>query len=178
MSLKFTMLGYLDMSPYSGYDLKKIFNSNAKLYWYATHSQIYRTLLEMEKEGLIKVELVNQVDFPNKKVYHITKKGEEELIKWLSDPSELNPSRHKLLSKISWSDRIPSEVIIKNLNDYGKKLEERLEILNSERYKEMISYGRTKREKFLWRSVHKNGLSTYESELKWVHETIEGLGKF
>lgn len=178
MSLKHAMLGFLDMTPFCGYDLKKIFDSSVKFYWTATHSQIYKTLNEMNKEGLVKVELIQQTDFPNKKVYHITDKGKQELLKWVTTPSDLPPVRHKLLVQLSWADRLSTEQIIELLQNYADKLKECLALFNSEEHCKVISFGRTKREQFLWRSLLENGISTHESELKWVLKTIKGLKNF
>lgn len=178
MSLKHAMLGFLDMSPFSGYDLKKVFDSSVKFYWTATHSQIYRTLNEMNKEGLVEIELIHQTDLPNKKVYHITEKGKQELLKWITAPSELPPVRHKLLVQLSWADRLPNEKIIELIQKYADNLEERLALYNSKEHQDMIALGRTEREQFLWKATLKNGMATYEAELKWALETIAGLKKF
>jgi hypothetical protein len=44
MSLEFAILGFLNYQPYSGYDLKKIFDTSVRHFWPADQSQIYRTL--------------------------------------------------------------------------------------------------------------------------------------
>ena len=44
MSLEFAILGFLNYHPYSGYDLKKIFDTSVSHFWPADQSQIYRTL--------------------------------------------------------------------------------------------------------------------------------------
>jgi DNA-binding PadR family transcriptional regulator len=67
VSLKYAMLGFIDMMPLSGFDLKKMFDSSINNYWTATHAQIYRTLVQMEKNNLIEIELIIQSNAPNKK---------------------------------------------------------------------------------------------------------------
>jgi PadR family transcriptional regulator AphA len=71
MSLKYAILGFIDMVPLSGYDLKKMFDASVNYYWPATHSQIYRTLDRMLQDGLVTQEVVHQEDHPDKKVYSI-----------------------------------------------------------------------------------------------------------
>ena len=44
MSLDHAILGFLNYKPLSGYDLKKVFDSSVRHFWYADQSQIYRTL--------------------------------------------------------------------------------------------------------------------------------------
>lgn len=175
MSLKYAMLGFIDMMPLTGYDLKKMFDSSVKYYWTATHSQIYRTLDEMKKEGLIKEELVHQTDLPNKKLYHITAKGKEQLTKWVKEPTELPPVRHELLVQLSWADRLPNNQIIARLENYKLKIEERLNMYEQENNNKFAHMSRTPRERFLWESILKNGIMSYKAELKWVNDTIKGL---
>jgi PadR family transcriptional regulator AphA len=178
MSLKYAMLGFIDMMPISGYDLKKMFNSSVKFYWTATHSQIYRTLNEMNNEELVEVEFIQQNDLPNKKIYHITEKGKKELIKWITASSELPPIRHKLLVQLSWADRLSTKQIIELLQNYSNKLKERLALYASEEHQQTILYARSKREQFLWKAILENGVSTYEAELKWSLDTILNLKNF
>lgn len=178
MSLKHAILGFLEMNPFSGYDLKKIFDSSVNFYWTATHSQIYRTLNELNKDELVEIELIQQTDFPNKKIYHITKKGKQELLTWITAPSDLPPVRHKLLVQLSWADRLSTAQIIELLQNYADKLKERLTLYASEEHQRMISFGRTEREQYLWKSILENGITTYETEFNWILQTIEGLKKF
>lgn len=175
MSLKYAILGFLDMMPLSGYDLKKMFDSSVKFYWSATHTQIYRTLNEIHKDELVEVELIHQTDSPNKKVYSITEKGKEDLHKWVSTPSDLPPVRHKLLVQLSWADRLSTEEIVELLQKYLVNLEERIAIYKSNEHHNLISLGRTKREQILWNSTLQNGIATYEAELKWAQETIDAI---
>ena len=77
MSLKYALLGIIDTGnrPYSGYDIKKIFDSSMQFYWSATYTQIYRTLAQLHEAGLLNMEVIQQEDNPNKKVYTITSQG-------------------------------------------------------------------------------------------------------
>ena len=86
MSLKHAILGFLNMRPFSGYDLWKVFGKSVNNYWSATHTQVYRTLAELAKDKMVDTEMVRQQSSPNKKIYHITYRGREELVKWLKPP--------------------------------------------------------------------------------------------
>ncbi len=177
MSLKHAMLGFIDMMPMSGYDLKKLFDSSVKFYWTATHSQIYRTLNELKNDDLVKVELIQQTDLPNKKMYHITEKGKEELLSWIVTTNDLPPVRHKLLVQLSWADRLPTGQIIELLQNYADILNDRLALYKSSEHQVVLTMGRTDREKLLWQSTLDNGIMTYEAELKWTLKTIKKLEK-
>ena len=83
MSLEFSILGFLHYHPYSGYDLKKAFDTSVRHFWSADQSQIYRTLGRLTEQGLVEMEVVEQTERPDRKVYHITQAGREALSRWL-----------------------------------------------------------------------------------------------
>ena len=72
MSLEYAILGFLNYHPYTGYDLKKVFDTSIHHFWPADQSQIYRTLARLTREGLTEMEKVPQDDRPDRKVYSIT----------------------------------------------------------------------------------------------------------
>lgn len=75
MSLEYAILGFLNYHPYTGYDLKKIFDTSVRHFWPADQSQIYRTLLHLTEKGFASMEKVSQDDRPDRKVYSITAAG-------------------------------------------------------------------------------------------------------
>lgn len=75
MSLDHAILGFLNYHPYTGYDLKKIFDFSVQHFWSADQSQIYRTLNRLTDAGYVEMEKVAQEDRPDRKVYHITGAG-------------------------------------------------------------------------------------------------------
>lgn len=178
MSLKHSILGFLKMTPLSGYDLKHVFDSSVQYYWSATQSQIYQTLDRMLKEGLVTQEIVHQVDHPNKKIYHITGEGEKELHHWLLRPQELPVLRHKLLVQMAWADELDNSEIISLLENYEKKLIKRLNLYQSEEQQSQLEYARSDRERFIWMMILENGISYFKQELDWVRKLIEGLAEY
>ncbi len=52
MSLEYAILGFLNYHPYTGYDLKKIFDTSIRHFWPADQSQIYRTLARLTERVL------------------------------------------------------------------------------------------------------------------------------
>lgn len=176
MSLKHAILGFLQMEPFSGYDLKKMFDASVQFYWPATHSQIYRTLDRMLKDNLVTQEVVQQEQNPNKKVYHITDEGRQEMRDWLATPQELPTIRHKFLVQLAWADQLEDREIVSLLEGYMQKIRARLMLYRSQEQQTIISdFARTKREKFLWQRILDNGIEMYKRELKWAQDTLEGL---
>lgn len=172
MSLKHALLGFLEVAPMTGYDIKKFFESTVKNYWAATHSQIYRTITQIEKEGLADVEVVRQDSLPDKKVLHITEKGKIELREWLTDDFDLPPIRHKLLIKLSLAYQLTDGEIINLVANYADKLRTKLEIYKSPEQQKPMEFARSKRERFLWVQVLQNGIDTYQAELHWAENFI------
>lgn len=179
MSLKYAILGFLEMSPLSGYDIKKMFDASVQFYWPATHSQIYRTLDQILGEGLVTQEIVYQTGSPNKKVYQITEEGKRDLRAWLTTSQELPTIRHKLLVQVGLADQLSNEEIISLLRDYVAEINVRLKKYRDQEQMSVVSnYARTERERFLWHTVLLNGINLYEAELKWATEAIQGLQQF
>lgn len=168
MALKYAILGLLEVNSFCGYDLKKYFDSSINSYWKATHSQIYRTLDTISKEGLIKSEIIQQDKHPNKKLFSITAKGKDDLIKWLNINKELPAIRNHILLQFSLSNLLTKEQILKLLGDYKFKLNEKLEILKSSTHQRMVSYGRNLNEKLIWKLTLENGIMYYTNEINWV----------
>jgi PadR family transcriptional regulator AphA len=175
MSLKHALLGFIDMFPVSGYDLNKMFHSTVTYYWPATHTQIYQTLAQMAKDGLVEIELVEQQDHPNKKLYHITDKGKQVLRDWITTPMDLPVLRHPLLIQLSWADRLETPEIVRLLESYSRKLRERLALYQDQNQDLIIEYARSGRERLLWQLTLDNGIAMYESELRWAEEAIRRL---
>lgn len=90
MSLEHAILGFLSYQPLSGYDLKKAFDTSIRHFWNADLSQIYRTLSRLEQAGQVSVELVEQAERPDRKVYHLTEPGRAELHRWLVTPLQVH----------------------------------------------------------------------------------------
>jgi DNA-binding PadR family transcriptional regulator len=72
----------------------KVFDDSMLFYWHATHTQIYNTLKEMEKEGLVVGEVIHQVANPSKKIFSITEKGKEAITAWLIEVPVLMDFKH------------------------------------------------------------------------------------
>jgi len=100
MSLSHALLGLINYQPTTGYELKATFDKSIHFFWNATLPQIYRTLTQMEKKGWLTLTVKHQNGKPSRKVYHITRAGQEEFKRWLTDPPEMPETRNPMLIKI------------------------------------------------------------------------------
>jgi DNA-binding PadR family transcriptional regulator len=112
MSLDHAILGFLQYEPLSGYDLKARFDVSVQHFWPADQSQIYRTLAKLAEEGFARVEIVEQEERPDRKVYHLTEAGRAELRRWLSAPLEMKAGRSAPLVQVFFSGQLADEEIL------------------------------------------------------------------
>jgi PadR family transcriptional regulator, regulatory protein AphA len=175
MSLRFAILGFLQLAPVSGYDLKKQFNATTNYYWNCHHTQIYRTLKQLLQEGLVEQTLVMQEDHPNKKIYSITNQGEMALSEWLQQPSQLPIIRHEFLLRLSWSYLRTNEELIHQLIMYGEQVQQLLSTYEEQNRQLLREYARNTRELLIWDAILDNGIGYAKHELQWIEQTIEKL---
>jgi DNA-binding PadR family transcriptional regulator len=86
--LKYALLSLLAQEPRHGYDLKSAFEALLGGTWPLNIGQVYTTLGRLERDGLVECEVVPQDLLPDRKVYAITPAGQEELTRWLAQPTE------------------------------------------------------------------------------------------
>jgi PadR family transcriptional regulator, regulatory protein AphA len=111
--IKFILLGLLDYSPMTGYELKQTIDTSTAHFWHAHHSQIYTTLRQMEKEGLVTSVFVREDDALKRRVYSLTETGRKMLDEWLDSPmTEVTPIKEDFLVRIFFSaKRDPQKVL-------------------------------------------------------------------
>lgn len=127
MSLKHAILGFLSFQSLSGYDLKKAFDGSVQHFWPANQSQIYRTLAALKKEGFVTQEVVEREDRLDKKLYHITEGGREELHQWLATPLPPDNIRIPFLIQLYFGGKLTDEEILGLLIHEIEAVTERLE---------------------------------------------------
>lgn len=176
MSLKYALLGFINVFPdTSGYDLSKWFRVSVQYYWPATQSQIYRTLDELIEENLVSTKIIQQERKPNKKVFSITDNGCKNLTNWLKTPTELPVIRHELLLKLSYASILPTEEIVRLLQQYKEEVLERVQSYRNNNQKIVDGYASEEMEKFLWQLCLDSGFIYYQGELQWLDKAITWL---
>jgi PadR family transcriptional regulator, regulatory protein AphA len=112
--------GFLQYKALSGYDLKAEFDFSLQWSWPADQSHIYRTLARLAEKKLIETEVIRQHTRPDRKVYHITRKGREELQRWLSVPALNKDVRLAQLIQIFFSGHLMDEQVIKLFGEFAE----------------------------------------------------------
>lgn len=116
MSLKYTLLGFLNYGPMTGYDLKKHIDNSTQYFWHAKLSQIYPTLKRLEEDGWAESSVMPQEGKPDKKFYVITNVGRSALLAWLEEfPNEITPNKKPELLRLFFAGMLDKENILTHL---------------------------------------------------------------
>ena len=177
MSLEFAVLGFLNYQPYTGYDLKKIFDNSIRHFWPADQSQIYRTLARLTDLGYVEMEKVPQEDRPDRKVYHITDAGRVELVKWLSGNPPMGEPRSAALIQVFFAGQLSDDEILAKFEGLAALLRAVMEQYDQiparlQPYQQEIT---SPREHFFWMLTLDNGLRSMRANLEWAESVIEQI---
>ncbi len=170
----YAILGILNLSPSTGYDIKKYSDKVLSGFWNENFGHIYPTLKSMLEDGMIKIEIKEKNE---KKVrYGITEKGKQELETWLLEESVQQPIRSEFMLKLLFSSNQPRENVIRMLENYKehheKDREEYFRKLNDlEHGIQEIPEERV----CLIKAVLRRGILSSEAVIHWCDETIEDL---
>jgi PadR family transcriptional regulator, regulatory protein AphA len=98
--LREAILGLLAIRPMTGYDLSRSYRRALQQIWYAPLGQVYPTLRQMRRDGLLRVSVKVQRHRPNRKIYSLTAEGRKLLVLWLSQPAALPRMHHEFIHKL------------------------------------------------------------------------------
>ncbi|BCB83245.1 PadR family transcriptional regulator [Phytohabitans suffuscus] len=97
MTVSYTLLGLLNEADRHGYDLKQSYDRRFGTARPLRFGQVYRTLAQLERDGLVEVVGVEQGAGPDRKRYSITPDGVTDLERWLSEPEDPRPQLQTVL---------------------------------------------------------------------------------
>jgi len=178
--IKFILLGFLNYGQMTGYDLKQAIDNSTAHFWHAHHSQIYTTLRDMEKEGLVTSQFIKESGQPDRRVYTISEPGKQSLGSWLDQPmTEMSPIKEEFLVRIFFSgQRDPQKVISELL--LQRELHQRQRavyhsILHPIIEKNVEIMPGLAREAEFWHATLQMGIGYEEMYLEWITRTIEKI---
>jgi DNA-binding PadR family transcriptional regulator len=177
VTIQYAILGFLSWRPFAGYDLKKIFADSAAFHWSGNNNQIYTTLVQLHREGLVTSEVQHQEHRPSRKVYTITAKGLSELKEWLLSAPELPEIRNSFLVQLAWADLLEPDELDTLLEKYEHEVQMQLLMYEEQQRRGSVNPARTPRETHLWNMIAENYLAVYRNELAWVRRLRRELSE-
>jgi DNA-binding PadR family transcriptional regulator len=175
MSLKHTILGFLSWKPLTGYELKKYFSETEFIPWSGNNNQIYKTLVELDKEGFVTKEVIQQDKYPARKVYHITKEGITELSNWAKSKPDVLQTKSTFLIQLAWSDGLSNDEIENLINLYQYEIEMQLVMCRERLSRKSVFPKKNARAEFFWEMLWQNRISSFQNELNWLTQLRNGL---
>jgi DNA-binding PadR family transcriptional regulator len=177
MSLEFAILGFLNYEPFTGYELKKIFDSSVRHFWSADQSQIYRTLAKLTDNGLAEVEHVAQRDRPDRKLYHITPAGRQAFQQWLCGPFPVQESKSGPLVQVFFSARLSEAELLSKFEMAAAIFRAVLERYEQvpEQVEEYMQRVPSPREHYFWMQTLDLGQRTMRANLEWAESILEDI---
>ncbi len=177
MSLEYAILGFLNYRPYSGYDLKKIFDTSVRHFWPADQSQIYRTLSRITEKGWTEIEVIRQESRPERKQYHITPTGKDELHRWLTTPLPHEAQRSVDMIQVFFAGRLSDEDALEIFERAAETMHAGLAHYAQipreiEAYSE---YTASPRDFFFWMLTLDVGVHTLQSNLDFIENLIQRI---
>jgi len=122
MSLEYIVLGFLEISPKTGYDIKRRFDRSVSGFWSADQSRIYRTLDKLRERGWVRQEVIPQSDRPDKKLHTITESGRKAFHSWMEEHPIGPPLRNAFLVQLFFGGLMSDEEAIRLLEAKRKRL--------------------------------------------------------
>ena len=177
MSLKHAILGFLNYTPKTGYELKSIFDTSVQHFWPADQSQIYRTLAQLEKDGWAEKEIIVQEDRPNRKVYSITEAGREELRRWLVTPLPYKENRNAPMVQVFFAGQLSNEEIVQiyqRAADHMRAGLRQYDLIPQD-IGAYAGHVQSPREFFFWMQTLEIGKMMASTNLSWIENVIEKI---
>ena len=177
MSLKHAILGFLSLSPLSGYDLKKTFDRSVQHFWPANQSQIYRTLAELDEQGLVSKEVISRDERLDMKVYSLTETGRVELHNWLATPLRPQDTREPFLIQLFFGGQLSEAELLNLLQHQLRDVEATLAVYAGfyEATTTYLQQNPATRDQFLQALTLEFGLKAQQVHQRWLQNTIERL---
>lgn len=173
--LKYIILGLLHHKDLAGYDIKKLFEGELGDFWYSNHSQIYPELRRMQEEGLIDVHVQTVGTKLEKKFYHITDHGEQELAIWMQEPlSKLVPSRDEFTMKLYLINDVNNPLVPELFREEIARHQEKYDYLCS-RWQALFAAETERQHHYGHAMILKQAIQREKQRLDWLETEYRAL---
>ncbi len=172
-NLDAALMGLLSESPLSGYDVKQVFEETPLGHFSSSPGAIYPALKRLEKAGWIAGKVDSSHQARPRRVYSLSREGEEALFSWLREPltrEELLGNGQAPVLRFSLMEgRLERREVIAYLTDYARLSDEYL----TELERDLVARG-------AGLSLHARlalelGLRGYRLQAEWARWAIQRL---
>jgi DNA-binding PadR family transcriptional regulator len=177
MNLEHAILGFLSYRPFTGYELKRVFDKSIRHFWPADQSQIYKTLVKLAEQGYATIEVVHQEDRPSRKIYHITDEGRAQLMEWVRRTPDAEDFREPFLIQVFFSGLLSDEDAIRMLEIKAAELNGILEHMTALSEQDVADDARDAplRDQFFWYLTLDHGLWMIQAAQDWLDDAINRI---
>jgi PadR family transcriptional regulator AphA len=169
------ILGMLSIEPMSGYEIRQVMQQSTANFWCESDGQLYPALTQLTKLGLVLCKK-DKTSAREKKIYHITAKGLEELKKWLELSPETFLIRNEFMLKLFFGANVSPTRNLEHLQAHRYQTKTMLtELINTkkklaEEHKDSVHFP-------YWQMSIQYGISLAEAKLQWCDDVIKQLKK-
>ncbi len=174
-TLDFVILAGLLRESRSGYDLSGWLAEETSHFFSIGHSSIYPALARLDREGLVRHEVLPSEKGPARKVYSLTEVGREALLQWAEEPAAAREVRDELLVKALCYGFLPGGRAIARLHEEKAGHARKLELYRGfERELEaQLGEGAISRQAYLGTLLTlRRGIGAEQSYAEWCDEAI------
>ena len=169
-NLGYAILGLVQHTPCSGYDLRKIFASTALKSYSDSPGAIYSALRRLEQQRLIRGRIQQGSGLRRRQVFHVTAKGIVELNKWIARPltqDDLAGGLKEVMLRFAFSERIAgADASVQLIRDLRAQLEEYVPTLHAQ-----LKVGKAAMPRS-GRLALESGIRSYECLLEWTNHAL------
>lgn len=170
------LLGLLTIEPMSGYDLGQMVRTSIGHIWSESYGQIYPSLKRLAADGLVSRKTETHKGRPDRHIYSITRKGREQLTRWLEVPPQAEVPRNEMLLKLFFGAQVPAEILIRNVERMAEEHRALLEKFERVERDEIDQHPEYPDAPF-WKMAARYGQIEMEAHLRWAEETLDALRK-
>jgi len=174
-TLDFVILAGLLRESRSGYDLSGWLAEETSHFFSIGHSSIYPALARLDRDGLVRHEVLPSAKGPARKVYSLTEAGRESVLRWAEEPAAAREVRDELLVKALCYGFLPEDRAVERLQKEKAGHARKLEIYQSfaRALEAQLAAGAISREAYLGTLLTiKRGIGAEKSYAEWCDEAI------
>lgn len=171
---KYAILGMLNISAMSGYDIKKHIQESISNFWTESYGQIYPVLKNLVAEELVTKTVERASGKPDRHVYALTARGRNELHRWLAQEVTPKVERNELLLKMFFGKEASPVTTIKHVERFRELQRQQLERYRTIEKEIKVKYSKNANLPY-WLLTVRYGERTTLALLDWCDEALVKL---